>query len=79
MVNLAKIRKKANTHLLVQLTAAAVFVADFAWRWGSRHQARASWGWIVLEIIGVLTLTVGADLGGQLVFKMGYRVGPSAE
>jgi uncharacterized membrane protein len=75
----SKVRKKANAHLLVQMSAAAVFVADFAWRWGSRHQARASWGWIVLEVIGVLTVTVGADIGGQLVFKMGYRVGPSAE
>jgi len=32
----SKVRKKANAHLLVQLSTAAVFVADFAWRWGSR-------------------------------------------
>src|SRR5205823_5908394 len=30
--------------------------------------------WIVLEILGVLVMTVAADIGGSMVFKIGYRV-----
>lgn len=70
----SRIRKKANQHMLVQFATAGVFVVDFAIRWGDRYQPRASLGWIALEVIGVLTLTVGADLGGQMVYLMGFRV-----
>ena len=31
--------------------------------------------WIVLDAIGVLVVMVGADLGGKMVYKMGFRVG----
>ena len=67
-------RKKANQHLVVQLAAAAIFIVDFAIRWPNRHDLEASMGWIVLEAIGVLMVSIGADLGGQLVYKMGVRV-----
>ena len=75
----SKIRKKATTHMLVQLAAAVIFVVVFAIRWGSRHDPKASWLWIVLELIGALIVSVGADLGGQMVYKMGFRVGPGEE
>jgi len=71
----SKARRKATQHMLVQFGTAAVFVLVFALRWGSRHDPEASWLWIALEAAGALALTVGADLGGQLVFLMGFRVG----
>jgi uncharacterized membrane protein len=67
-------RKKANQHLTVMLVVAGVFILDFILRWPDRHNLEASVGWIVLEVVGVGLLTFGADLGGQLVYKMGVRV-----
>lgn len=70
----SKIRAKATQHMLLQFTVAALFVLVEIIRWGSRHDPKASWGWIVIELVAVLVLTVGADLGGQMVYKMGFRV-----
>jgi uncharacterized membrane protein len=67
-------RKKATQHMLVQFLVAGIFILDFALRWPHRHDLHASVGWIVLDAIGVIALTVGADLGGQMVYKMGVRV-----
>ena len=75
----SRIRKKANQHMLLQFSTAAIFVLDFAVRWGGRHHPRASFLWIALEVIGVLALTVGADLGGQMVYLMGFRVGGGSD
>jgi uncharacterized membrane protein len=71
----SKIKKIATRHMLVQYAAVAIFAVNFGVRWSHRHDARSSVLWILLDVIGVLTMTVGADLGGQMVFKMGYRVG----
>jgi uncharacterized membrane protein len=67
-------RTVATRHMLIQLTAAAVFVLNLAVRWSDRHAARSKPLWIALDALGVLLVTVGADLGGQLVYKMGFRV-----
>jgi uncharacterized membrane protein len=75
----SRIRALATRHMLVQYTATAIFVVDLALRWSDRHAARSSFVWIALDLIGVLTVMVGADLGGQMVFKMGYRVGPGED
>jgi hypothetical protein len=29
--------------------------------------------WIALGVAGVLVMTVGADIGGVMVYKIGYR------
>ena len=71
----SRIRKVATRHMLLQYAAAAILVIDLAVRWTHRHAARAKPLWIVLDVVAVLVMTVGADLGGQMVFKMGYRVG----
>src|SRR5262249_47891508 len=68
-------RKKANQHLTVMLVTAGIFILDFLVRWGSRHHGKASFSWILLDLIGALAVTIGADLGGQMVYKMGVRVG----
>jgi uncharacterized membrane protein len=69
----SKIRRLATRHLLVQYAAVAIFVVDFATRWSHRHGTHASLLWIGLEVLGVLTMMVGADIGGVMVFKIGYR------
>ena len=75
----SRIRKQATRHMLTQYAAVAAFLAVLALRWSDRHQPRASVGWIVLEVIGVLIMMVGADMGGVMVFKMGFRVGSDTE
>ena len=71
----SRIKKVATRHMLVQFAAAGLFVAALAIRWSGRHDPRSSFVWIALEAIGVLVMMVGADIGGTMVFKMGYRVG----
>jgi len=69
----SRIRTLATRHMLLQYAAVAIFVADFAIRWSHRHDAHASFLWIALDLIGVLVMTVASDIGGQMVFKIGYR------
>jgi uncharacterized membrane protein len=68
-------RHRANQHMLFQLVTAALFIVNFAVRWGDRHVAEAKPLWIVLDLIGVATLTIGQYLGGLLVYQIGFRVG----
>jgi uncharacterized membrane protein len=69
----SRVRTLATRHMLLQYTAVAIFVADFAIRWSHRHDVQASYLWIALDLIGVLVMTVASDIGGQMVFKIGYR------
>lgn len=69
----SKIRTLATRHMLAQYAAAIIFVIDLALRWGDRYAARASLLWITLEVIGVLAMSVGSDIGGKMVYKIGYR------
>ena len=67
-------RRWATRHMLLQLTAAAFFVADFALRWGNRDAEEAEITWIVLAAIGYAILAVGQWMGGVLVYEKGMRV-----
>jgi uncharacterized membrane protein len=67
-------RKLATQHMLLQLTAATVFVVMFILRWGSRGQEQAEISWIVLGVIGYMIVGVGQFLGGVLVYDRGMRV-----
>jgi uncharacterized membrane protein len=69
----SKIRTLATRHMLVQYAAAAVFLANLVIRWPHRGDLRSSVVWIALDLIGVLVMIVGADIGGAMVFKVGYR------
>ena len=66
----SRVRKVGTRHMLLQFAAVGVLIATFTIRWSDRHNARSSVVWIVLDAIGVLMVTVTADLGGQMVFKM---------
>jgi len=69
----SRVRTLATRHMLLQYTAVAIFVADLAVRWSHRHDVHAGLLWIALDLIGVLVMTVASDIGGQMVFKVGYR------
>ena len=75
----SRIRAVATRHMLTQLTATAVFAIDLAVRWGNRHSANVSVLWLVLDVLGTATVIAGGDVGAQMVFRMGYRVGETPE
>ena len=68
-----RVRKLATRHMWLQFAAAAIFTIDLAVRWSHRHDPRSSVLWIALGLVGVLTMTVAADIGGMMVYKIGYR------
>jgi uncharacterized membrane protein len=74
MVPGSRKRRWATKHMLLQLGAAAFFIANFAVRWTDRHQAEADVLWIVLGALGVAVVLVGNWFGGVLVYEMGMRV-----
>jgi uncharacterized membrane protein len=68
-----RVRRLATRHMLLQFIAAAVFAVNLGVRWSHRHAARSGVGWIVLDVIGIAVMTAASDIGGQMVFKIGYR------
>jgi uncharacterized membrane protein len=68
-----RVRRLATRHMLLQFVAAAVFAVNLGVRWSSRHDVHSSVWWIVLDVIGVAVTSAAADIGGQMVFKVGYR------
>jgi uncharacterized membrane protein len=68
-----KIRGLATRHMWLQIAAAAIFLVDLAIRWSHRHDARASLLWMGIEAVGVITMMVASDIGGEMVYKIGYR------
>ena len=70
----SRTRRIANKHLILQLTTFAIFLVDEIVRWSHRTDPRAHVLWIVIGAVGVVTLTIGQYLGGQLVYKIGFRV-----
>jgi uncharacterized membrane protein len=73
----AKIRGLATRHALVQVAAAAIFVVNLAVRWSDRHEPESDVVWIALGAVGALVAAIGADIGGRMVYAMGWR--PSRE
>jgi len=74
MVPGSKKRRKGTQHMILQLVTFAIFVVALILRWSDRHVPQASWGWILVELIGVSTLLIGQYLGGILVYEMAMRV-----
>jgi uncharacterized membrane protein len=68
-----KIRRVATRHALVQITAAIVVVVNLAVRWSDRSAAESDVLWIVLGAIAALVVSIGADIGGRMVYAMGWR------
>lgn len=75
----SRTRHVANQHMFFQFATAGIFIINFIIRYSDRHLAEAKPLWIVLDVIGVITLTVGQYLGGMLVYSIGFRVGEQPE
>lgn len=64
----------AVLHMSMQLVTAGLFLANAVLRGRDLDVTSTPTGLIVLSVVGLLTLTVGAALGGELVYRHGRRV-----
>jgi uncharacterized membrane protein len=68
-----KLSRTALRHALVQSLAALIFAIQLVVRWSDRSVAESDVVWIVLGLAGTLVMMVGADMGGRMVYKTGWR------
>jgi uncharacterized membrane protein len=64
----------AVLHMSVQLVTAGLFLANAVLRGRDLDVTATPVGPIILSLVGLLTLTMGAALGGELVYRHGRRV-----
>ena len=64
----------AVLHMSLQLVTAGLFLANAVLRGRDLDVTATPVGPIILTLVGLLTLTAGAALGGELVFRHGRRV-----
>jgi uncharacterized membrane protein len=64
----------AVLHMSLQLVTAGLFLANAVLRGRDLDVTATPVGPIILSVVGLLTLTVGASLGGELVYRHGRRV-----
>jgi len=67
----AEMKRIAITHMLVNVAGLVIFAIDFALRLRSAPGAIAPF---ILSIIGVLLISVGGWLGGEMVYVKGMAV-----
>jgi uncharacterized membrane protein len=66
--------KVALTHMLLNLTVVALFVASFIWRADRGATKETSTGLFVLSGVALALLLVSGWLGGKLAYHYGVRV-----
>jgi uncharacterized membrane protein len=64
----------AALHMSLQLITGGLFLANALLRGRDLDVTATPVGPIILSVVGLLTLTVGAALGGELVYRHGRRV-----
>ena len=64
----------AVLHMSVQLVTGGLFLANAILRGRDLDVTATPVGPIILSLIGLLTLTLGSALGGELVYRHGRRV-----
>jgi uncharacterized membrane protein len=64
----------AVLHMSVQLVTGGLFLANAVLRGRDLDVTATPVGPIILSLVGLLTLTLGAALGGELVYRHGRRV-----
>jgi uncharacterized membrane protein len=64
----------AVLHMSVQLVTGGLFLANAILRGRDLDVTATPAGPVILSLIGLLTLTLGAALGGELVYRHGRRV-----
>lgn len=73
----ARAWRLAVAHMTLQLVAAGLFLADAILRARDLDVTSSPVGPVILSAVGVVILSVGALLGGDLVYRHGLRVEPS--
>ena len=69
-------RRIATIHLVLNLTAVAIFAAAWAVHLGNDDPSAVG---LVLGVIGLVGLGISGFLGGELVFRHGVRVADESE
>jgi uncharacterized membrane protein len=64
----------AVLHMSLQLVTGGLFLANAVLRGRDLDVTATPVGPVILTLVGLLTLTAGAALGGELVFRHGRRV-----
>ena len=64
----------AVLHMSLQLVTGGLFLANAVLRGRDLDVTATPIGPVILTVVGLLTLTVGAALGGELVYRHGRRV-----
>jgi uncharacterized membrane protein len=64
----------AVLHMTLQLVTAGLFLANAVLRSRDLDVTATPAGPVILSVVGLLTLTLGAALGGELVYRHGRRV-----
>jgi uncharacterized membrane protein len=64
----------AVLHMSVQLVTGGLFLANAVLRGRDLDVTATPTGPIILSLVGLLTLTLGSALGGELVYRHGRRV-----
>ena len=64
----------AVLHMSVQLVTSGLFLANAVLRGRDLDVTATPVGPIILSLVGLLTLTLGSALGGELVYRHGRRV-----
>src|SRR5205814_9844430 len=68
-------RRTINAHAITMLTVTALVLVDLAVRaLGQPDRVDASTGVLVLSIVAALLVTLGATIGGTLVYDYGFNV-----
>jgi uncharacterized membrane protein len=64
----------ATVHMSAQLVTTGLFLANAVLRGRDLDVTATPAGPVILSLVGLLTLTLGAALGGELVYRHGRRV-----
>ena len=68
-------RRTINTHATIMITVTVLAIVNLVWRLNDHNTAFATPGAIaMLSVVVALLVSVGATLGGSLVFEYGFNV-----
>jgi uncharacterized membrane protein len=68
-------RRTINAHAITMITVTLLVLADVFWRGlGDPHAPHTPTGVLVLSIIAAVFTTIGATIGGTLVYDYGFNV-----
>lgn len=68
-------RRTINAHAITMIAVTVLVLVDLAWRGlGDLDAAYTSVGLMILSVVSAALVTVGATIGGTLVFDYGFNV-----